>query len=99
MARHKREVIDDEIEARDEAPSAEDRLASTDDQSLVREALDALDEDRRSVLVLHDVDGIAMPQLAIALSLPLNTAYSRLRLARKDFLAAAQRIRARRGER
>jgi len=37
------------------------------------------------------MDGIPMPEVAEALGVPLNTAYSRLRLARRDFQAAARR--------
>jgi RNA polymerase sigma-70 factor (ECF subfamily) len=33
-----------------------------------------------------------MPEIAESLGLPLNTAYSRLRLARRDFNAAAARL-------
>jgi len=40
--------------------------------------------DKRAVLVMHDMDGVAMPKIAEALSIPLNTAYSRLRLARQE---------------
>jgi RNA polymerase sigma-70 factor, ECF subfamily len=33
-----------------------------------------------------------MPDIAAALGVPLNTAYSRLRLARADFAAAVARL-------
>ena len=61
-------------------------------------ALDDLELDRRAVLILHDIDGHSVPEIARALSIPLNTAYSRLRLAREQFKAAVKRIRLRRGE-
>ena len=41
---------------------------------------------------MHDIDGHVMPDIAAALGVPLNTAYSRLRLARADFAAAVQRV-------
>ena len=56
-------------------------------------ALDALDLDRRSVFVMHELDGQAVPEIARTLSIPLNTAYSRLRLARRDFVDAVKRAR------
>jgi RNA polymerase sigma-70 factor (ECF subfamily) len=59
------------------------------------EALDRLDFDRRVVLVMHDLDEISVPEIAAMLEIPLNTAYSRLRLARVDVVAAVRR----RGER
>ena len=55
-------------------------------------ALDLLDFDRRVVLVMHDLDEVSMPEIASALDIPLNTAYSRLRLARADVLAAVRRL-------
>jgi RNA polymerase sigma-70 factor (ECF subfamily) len=54
-------------------------------------ALDTLDLDRRAVFVLHELDELSMPEIAAALSIPLNTAYSRLRLARADLAAWLER--------
>ncbi|MBK7861420.1 MAG: sigma-70 family RNA polymerase sigma factor [Archangiaceae bacterium] len=51
----------------------------------VTKALDALDDEKRQVLVGHDIEGFAMPELTQALAVPLNTAYSRLRHARVAF--------------
>jgi DNA-directed RNA polymerase specialized sigma24 family protein len=41
---------------------------------------------------------VAMDEVAASLTIPVNTAYSRLRSAREELLAAATRLRARRGE-
>jgi RNA polymerase sigma-70 factor (ECF subfamily) len=60
-------------------------------------ALDGLDLDRRAVFVMHELDEIPMPEIARTLAIPLNTAYSRLRLARADVAQAIQHFRA--GER
>jgi RNA polymerase sigma-70 factor (ECF subfamily) len=57
-------------------------------------ALDGLDLDRRAVFVMHELDEIPVPEVANTLAIPLNTAYSRLRLARVDVAAAIQRFRA-----
>ena len=59
---------------------------------MVLKALDALDLDKRAVLVMHELDGVAIPDVAMALSIPLNTAYSRLRLARRDFEKAVSEL-------
>jgi RNA polymerase sigma-70 factor, ECF subfamily len=54
----------------------------------VLQALEALDEQKRAVFILHDVDGTPVPEIARALELPVNTAWSRLRSARQAFNAA-----------
>ena len=56
------------------------------------EALDAMDFDKRGLVVMHDLEGIAVPQIAELLEVPLNTAYSRLRLARAEFEKHLQRV-------
>jgi RNA polymerase sigma-70 factor (ECF subfamily) len=61
-------------------------------------ALDELDLAQRAVFVMHDLDGVAIPEIASMLGIPLNTAYSRLRLARTAFDRAVRRLRAKRGE-
>jgi len=55
-------------------------------------ALDTLDLDRRALFVLHDLQGVAVPEAAQALGVPLNTAYSRLRAARQQVTEALQRL-------
>lgn len=57
--------------------------------------LDELDDDKRAVLVLAELEQMSAPEIATALELPLNTVYSRLRLARQEFATAAARSRAR----
>ena len=64
-------------------PSPE-QVASTEEcRTLLARAMEALDDPKRAVFVLHDLDGVAIPEVAEALEIPLNTAYSRLRLARE----------------
>jgi RNA polymerase sigma-70 factor (ECF subfamily) len=92
LARHRREAPTDEApDAADSAKDIEAHLAKHQESARVAAVLDALDLDRRTVLVSHDMDEIPMPEIAEALGIPLNTAYSRLRLARRDFATAARR--------
>lgn len=72
-------------------------VAQRQRQALVIEALEDIALDRRAVFVMHEIDGEPIPVVAEALAIPLNTAYSRLRLARADFDAALRRLRAKRG--
>ena len=61
---------------------------------LLQRILDTLDEDKREVLVLAELEELPVPEIAEALGLKLNTAYSRLRLARQEFEQALARHRA-----
>jgi RNA polymerase sigma-70 factor (ECF subfamily) len=79
-------------------PAADETLLRRERQDLVLAALQALDEPRRAVMIMHDLDEQPMPEIAAVLGIPLNTAYSRLRLARADFAAACKRLLARRRE-
>jgi len=79
-------------------PAADERIAAAKARELVLAALEALDLDQRAALVMHDLDGASAPEISAALAIPLNTVYSRLRLAREKFAAAVRRLRARRGE-
>jgi RNA polymerase sigma-70 factor (ECF subfamily) len=98
-ARFTREVQrDGEGDVADATPGADERLASEQARRLLLEALDALDAGRRAVVVMHDIDGCSIPEVAEAMSIPLNTAYSRLRLGREQLKAAVKRIRLRQGE-
>jgi RNA polymerase sigma-70 factor (ECF subfamily) len=86
-------------EAASDAPGADEQIAAEQARRLVIDALQALDLDRRAVVVMHDIDGCPVPEIAEALAIPLNTAYSRLRLGREQLKAAVTRLRARRGDR
>jgi RNA polymerase sigma-70 factor (ECF subfamily) len=49
--------------------------------------------DRRSVFVLFEIDGLSGEEIADIQAIPLNTVWSRLRKARKEFFALAARFR------
>jgi RNA polymerase sigma-70 factor, ECF subfamily len=57
--------------------------------------LDALPMDLRSVFVLFEIEGLASPEIASMLEIPVGTVASRLRRARATFRDAAQRLRKR----
>lgn len=91
--RNRRETPGLAEELRDSSPNVEERVARAETQARVLQALERLDLDRVAVLVGIDIDGHTGPEMAAALGIPLNTVYSRLRLARSDFKAALQRVR------
>ena len=86
-------------EAVDPAALPDERLAAAQDRRLVLRALEAIDLERRAVFVLSQIDEAPMAEVARALGIPVNTAYSRLRAARVEFAAAVKRLRASRGAR
>ncbi|MEY3014506.1 MAG: hypothetical protein RIT45_3241 [Pseudomonadota bacterium] len=76
-----------------EGPDASRQLEARDAADLVQRALEVLPEAQRDVFVLHELDGLSMPEIAELTSVPLNTLYSRLRLGRARFAAEAIRLR------
>ena len=62
---------------------------------LVHSLLDELDEDKRAVFVLAELEQMAVPEIARATDANVNTVYARLRAARRDFEGAMARWRAR----
>jgi RNA polymerase sigma-70 factor (ECF subfamily) len=57
--------------------------------------LAAMDEDKREVFVLAELEQMPASEIAEALGIALNTVSSRLRAARAAFKEAASRMRAR----
>jgi RNA polymerase sigma-70 factor (ECF subfamily) len=57
--------------------------------------LGELDEAKRTVFVLGELEELSAPEIAEVLGVNLNTVYSRLRAARADFDAALKRYRVR----
>jgi RNA polymerase sigma-70 factor (ECF subfamily) len=74
---------------------AEAAYLDAEKRALLARALAEVDLDQRAVLVLHALDDVAVPEIATSLGIPLNTAYSRLRLGREALTAALKRLRAR----
>ncbi|HEY3452749.1 MAG TPA: RNA polymerase sigma factor [Myxococcales bacterium] len=68
----------------------EEAARAAENRALVARALEALDLEKRAVFVMHELDECPMPEIARELDIPLNTAYSRLRLARQAFAAAVR---------
>lgn len=54
-------------------------------------ALDALDEDKRVVFVLYELEGMTMAEVTESLDCPLQTGYSRLNAARRSVRAFVER--------
>jgi RNA polymerase sigma-70 factor, ECF subfamily len=91
--RRRRESASEPADAVDPAPLADERLAMEQDRRLVIAALGHIEPERRAVFVLYEIDDVSMDAIACAMGIPVNTAYSRLRVAREEFKAAVTRIR------
>ena len=57
-------------------------------RAFVQQLLDALDDDKRAVLVLYEIEGLSMREVAEVVGCPLQTAYSRLHAGRELLRAA-----------
>jgi RNA polymerase sigma-70 factor (ECF subfamily) len=56
---------------------------------LLQAALQQLDDDKRAVFIMAEIHGETVVSIAAGLGIPVDTAYSRLRAARKMFQEAA----------
>ena len=98
LARNRVELCVVAPEALDPLPPADEQLITRQELELAELALTRVSLDRRAVLLLHEIEGHSVPEIAMSLEIPLNTAYSRLRLARQEYELAVRRLRAQRGE-
>lgn len=77
----------------DDLPSSEDPFAAisrAQAAATVFQILQQLDEDKRVVFALVELEQMTVPEVASLLDLNLNTTYSRLRLARQAFERAVR---------
>ncbi len=92
--RHPEEPDGGDAEARTTvAPTQAESLATREALSRLDAALATIDEGRRAVLILHEIEEMTAPQIAQVLGIPLNTVYSRLRVARVELEDALSRRR------
>jgi RNA polymerase sigma-70 factor, ECF subfamily len=95
LARHKYEVPEADDEPAGGGPLADEQVATRQRLDRVLKAIHTIELPLRAVFVMAEIDGHSIPDVAQALGIPLNTAYSRLRLARRDFDASVKRLRVR----
>jgi RNA polymerase sigma-70 factor (ECF subfamily) len=70
----------------------EQKVLAKEELALAHRALSSLDRDKREVFVLLEIEQMSAPEVAEVLSLPVNTVYSRLRLARIAFNRELERL-------
>ena len=91
-AQNQRESVKADIDDVDTRTRPDASAQEAQKRRMVVAALQELDIDKRTVFIQHELDGTPVPAIAEALGIPVNTAYSRLRLARAEFAAAIRRI-------
>lgn len=92
VAHRRREVPSEIPEAPDSSPGAEVAIERSQARDLARLALAQVEPSRRAVLILSHFEGLSVPDIAATLSIPVNTAYSRLHRARQEFSEAARKL-------
>jgi RNA polymerase sigma-70 factor, ECF subfamily len=78
-----------------DTPGPHERVQDAEAAAFVQHFLETLEPTRRDVFVLVVLEELGVPEVAEVLGIGVNTAYTRLRLARSEFREAL----ARRGER
>ncbi len=84
--------IDTMTDATDRGPH--ENAARAEAVRVLQAMLESLDEDKREVFVLAEIEQMTVPEIAQAIDINVNTAYARLRAARQEFEQALARRRA-----
>ena len=74
---------------------AESEMLASENSRLLHALLDELDDEKRAVFVLAELEELSGPAIAQALKLDVSTVYARIRTARQAFDMALRRYRAR----
>src|SRR5262249_41794882 len=82
-APRRREVVTDEPPEQRAEGGPEHDFARAQARKILDAALARLDDDKRAVFVLYEIEELTMAEVAEIVSAPLQTAYSRLHAARK----------------
>ena len=87
-----REVLSEHFETEDPGARPDESALAVQNRALLLKALAQVPMERRAVLIMHEVDETSMRDIASQLGIPLFTAYSRLRKARRELDAALSRL-------
>jgi RNA polymerase sigma-70 factor, ECF subfamily len=78
------------------APASQDEeLERRQARGLLHDAIARLEDAKRAIFVLHELEELTMTEIAETVSCPVQTAYSRLHAARKEVRAFFARLEAR----
>lgn len=82
--------LDEQLPSQSQRP--DERVERRKQSELLLEMLAALPEEQREVFVMMDLEGLSAPAVADLVHAPLNTVYSRLRLARASINDAVAQL-------
>jgi RNA polymerase sigma-70 factor, ECF subfamily len=82
----------EEPEVGGDRATSEQVLIDRESSQLVYRALDAMDDDKRIVFTMFELDERPAGEIAHELGIPQNTVFSRLRAARETFSATVKRL-------
>lgn len=87
-----REVLRDTVETQETASSPEVGFEEQESVALLRDALEQVPPARRSVIIMHEIDGIEVAEIARRLDMSRIGVYTRLYKGRKELATALRRI-------
>jgi RNA polymerase sigma-70 factor (ECF subfamily) len=90
--RRVREIPYPSLDAQDGGASPERTLQNKESIAVLMAALQRVPLPRRAVLVMHELDGIPIAEIAQRLSITRFGAYARLRKAHRELAAAVERL-------
>lgn len=94
-ARRREDAVADPPEPEGPRATPHDALERTRALAVALEILDELDDHKRAVFVLYEVEQLPMSEVADTVGCPLQTAYARLYAARKEIGRTLARLEAR----
>jgi RNA polymerase sigma-70 factor (ECF subfamily) len=90
-AHRRHESPSDDLPERSAAVNQHDELEDHQSRALLDAVISKLDDDKRAVFVLFELEELPMTEVAVAVGCPLQTAYARLYAARRVVEAALRR--------
>lgn len=94
-ARRREDAVAEPPEPDGHRSTPHDDLERTRALAMAIEILDDLDDDKRAVFVLYEVEQLPMSEVAEAVGCPMQTAYARLYAARREIARVLKRLKAR----
>jgi RNA polymerase sigma-70 factor (ECF subfamily) len=90
--RQTRELRREDPTEEPEAPGPDVGLEDQESMALLLSGLERIPASRRAVLIMHDLDGVEIAEIARRLSMTKIGVYTRLYKGRKELAAAVRRL-------